>query len=46
MTDWAYWAIFLGAAILIGAFPIAHKWEEHQNKKDSDLWERMREWVE
>ena len=34
MTDWWYWALFLGAVILIGAF-------RKQDERDRELWERF-----
>jgi hypothetical protein len=41
MTDWWYWALFVGAVILIGAVPLAHVWEQKQDDRDRKTWKEM-----
>jgi hypothetical protein len=41
MSAWWYWALFAGVVLLIGAFPIAHRWEQRQDERDHKLWDRI-----
>jgi hypothetical protein len=36
-----YIGLFLLAAVLLGSFPIVAHWEQRQDERDRELWERF-----